>query len=437
MVKECFISLGELNKKWLFYLSFIFIAVFKSLYEKFHDKTTNFFFILFLHFLSFFFNGFIIALYLIIGKITGKKNYLFSDEIFGISEKKEEGEYLSEKQKINNSTNKEKSNKKSDVIKWLFISSLFYAISHILDTFIKTTQVYKSRGGSLISISFLLRIIIIIILSNKLIKYIKIYKHHYVSIIVIFILILIINIYNLIFGEVKKEYKGSLKVFIENLFISCNYVIGAVYLNKSKGNVLLLCFCTSIFIFISIIFLHIIKLMIHDCNIDFFDVENPEEYCKTKNEFKNFYDDFDKFKNINTYFYLFLTFLKEFIKWHIIYFFSPNHFAAISSIEIFLISLIEISNEVNGLPIYLISSLLIIFFIMVYNEMIILRFCGLEKNTKVEISKRAKEENLNIDSILNEEEEEEENQKVEIGNYQIDMNNKPLLLYPIERMDIL
>ena len=62
---------------------------------------------------------------------------------------------------------------------------------------------------------------------------------------------------------------------------------------------------------------------------------------------------------------------------------------------------------------------------MVYNEMIILRFCGLEKNTKVEISKRAKEENLNIDSILNEE-EDEENQNVEIGNYQIDMKNKPL-----------
>ena len=174
--------------------------------------------------------------------------------------------------------------------------------------------------------------------------------------------------------------------------------------------------------FISIILIHIINLMIHDCNKDFFEVVNPEDYCNSKNEFKNFYDDFDKFKNINTYFYFLLTFSKEFIKWHIIYFFSPNHFAAISSIEIFLISLIAI----NGLPIYLISSLLIIFFIMVYNEMIILRFCGLEKNTKVEISKRAKEENLNIDSILNEEEEEGENQKVEIGNYQIDMKNKPL-----------
>ena len=423
MENKCFISLGEVNKKWLLYLSLIIIAFCKSLCENNKDEPINFFFKLFVNFLSFFFNGIIIAIYLIVDKITGKKNYLFSDEIFGINKKEEEGEYLSEKQKINNSTNKENSNKKSEVIKWLFISSVLYVISHILHTYIKTTTAYKSRGGALISISYLFRIIIIIILSNKLIKYIKIYKHHYVSIIVIFILILIINIYNLIFGEVKKEYKGSLKVFIENLFISCNYVIGAVYLNKSKGNVLLLCFFTSILLFIFIISIHIINLMIHECNIGFLEVANEKDYCNIKNEFKNFYDDFDKFKNINTYFYLFLTFLKEINNWYIIYFFSPNHFAAISSIEFFLISIIAISN-VKGLPFYIASSILIIFFIMVYNEMIILRFCGLEKNTKVEIYKRAKEENININSII--EEEEGENQKVEIGNYQIDMKDKPL-----------
>ena len=423
MENKCFISLGEVNKKWLLYLSLIIIAFCKSLCENNKDEPINFFFKLFVNFLSFFFNGIIIAIYLIVDKITGKKNYLFSDEIFGINKKEEEGEYLSEKQKINNSTNKENSNKKSEVIKWLFISSVLYVISHILHTYIKTITAYKSRGGALISISYLFRIIIIIILSNKLIKYIKIYKHHYVSIIVIFILILIINIYNLIFGEVKKEYKGSLKVFIENLFISCNYVIGAVYLNKSKGNVLLLCFFTSILLFIFIISIHIINLMIHECNIGFLEVANEKDYCNIKNEFKNFYDDFDKFKNINTYFYLFLTFLKEINNWYIIYFFSPNHFAAISSIEFFLISIIAISN-VKGLPFYIASSILIIFFIMVYNEMIILRFCGLEKNTKVEISNRAEEENFN--SILNDKEEEGENQKVEIGDYQIDMKDKPL-----------
>lgn len=64
---------------------------------------------------------------------------------------------------------------------------------------------------------------------------------------------------------------------------------------------------------------------------------------------------------------------------------------------------------------------------MVYNEMIILRFYGLETNTKIEISKRAIDENIN--SILKDQEEEEEegeNQKVDIGNYQVDMTDKPL-----------
>ena len=165
-------------------------------------------------------------------------------------------------------------------------------------------------------------------------------------------------------------YKRSLKMFLDNLFTSCNIVVGAVYLNKSKGNVLSLCFCASIFLFISIILFHIINLIIHDCKIDdFFDVdkyENPQnpqnsqksnDYCNSKEEFKNFYDDFDKFKNISIYFYLIFSFFKEIINWYIIYFFSPNHFAAISSIEIFFINLISIKNGFKGLPIYLVSSI--------------------------------------------------------------------------------
>ena len=336
MGKKCFISLGEVNKKWLLYLLILIISLLKNASKSFKENPSNFFFQLFIDFLSYFFNGVIIAIYLIKQKITGKKNYLFSDEIFGTSTKIEEGEYLSEKQKINNLTNKEKSNKKSELIKWLFISSLLYVISHIYYAYIKTTKAYKEKGGSLISIIFLLRIIIIIILSNKLIKYINIYKHHYVSIIAIFILILIINISGFILGEMEK-YKGSFKVFIGNLFISCNIVIGAVYLNKSKGNVLSLCFCTSVFLFIFIILFHIINLIIHDCKMGFLEDDNKNDFCNTK-EFKNFYDDFDKFKNINLYFYLLLNFLNEIIIWYIIYFFSPNHFAAMEKQRIFKIT---------------------------------------------------------------------------------------------------
>ena len=160
--------------------------------------------------------------------------------------------------------------------------------------------------------------------------------------------------------------------------------------------------------------------MIHDCNLDFLDVE-IEDYCNNK-EFLKFYEDFDKFKTIKIYIYMIFTFVHEIIIWYIIYFFSPNHYIAISSIESFFISLITLQKQVNRPAIYFLASLLIVFFIMVYNEMIILNFCGLGRDTKAQIADRAKDENL--DSILNEEEEEEgENQKVEIENYQVDMNN--------------
>jgi hypothetical protein len=342
MEKKCFITFGEVNKKWLLYLAIIIISILKIVSENV-EKENNFYFYLFIKFLALFFNGVIIAIYLIKDKILGKKNYLFSDEIIDNKENKEEGNYLSEKQKIEKSKNQEKLNKKSDGIKWLFISSLIYAIYLILYSFLKTTDSYKNRGGSLISLPFLIRIIIIIKLSNKLIKYIKIYKHHYVSIIAIIILILIINIFGFILGE-NPNLKGIFNAFFVNIFISLNCVFGAVYLNKSKGNALLLCFCTSIFLFILIILFHFINLIIHDCKFQNFDVQNENydeynnEFCKNA-EFRNFYDEFYKFKNLNTYFYMFLTYLKEIIIWYIIYFFSPNHFGQLVLLKPFLLLL--------------------------------------------------------------------------------------------------
>ena len=203
---KCFISFGEVNKKWLLYPLIIIIVVFKSSYE-YYEKENNFYFKLFIDFLSLFLNGVIIAIYLIKDKILGKKNYLFGDELIYNKIKKKEGNCLSAKQEIENSTNNENLNKKLEEKKWLFISSLVYVIFHIFNSYIRTTKVYKNRGGSLISLPFLFRIITMILLSNKLIKYIKIYRHHYVSIIAIIILILIINLTGFIIGD-NHNFKG-------------------------------------------------------------------------------------------------------------------------------------------------------------------------------------------------------------------------------------
>ena len=103
--------------------------------------------------------------------------------------------------------------------------------------------------------------------------------------------------------------------------------------------------------------IHIINLIIQDCSFgNSNDVEDPNTFCNN-NEFKRFYDDFDKFEFLSTYIYLFLTFFRQIINWYIIYIFSPNHYAAISSIEIFFITLITLKKAFNGFIVYIFASL--------------------------------------------------------------------------------
>ena len=168
--KKGLISFGEVNKKWLLFLVFIIIAIFQEINESVKKKNNselkNFYFQLFVNFLSFFLNGIIIAIYLIIYKIYGKKSYLFSEEIIANIEKKEEGNYLTEKQKMENSKNQEKLSQISRSLKWLFISSFVYVITHILYSYMKTTKSYINRKTSLITFPYLIKIISTIILSN-------------------------------------------------------------------------------------------------------------------------------------------------------------------------------------------------------------------------------------------------------------------------------
>ena len=74
----------------------------------------------------------------------------------------------------------------------------------------------------------------------------------------------------------------------------------------------------------------------------------------------------------------------------LIYYFSLNHFGASFPISSILLQFIKKSYSGNELKYpYIAGSLSIIFMSLVYNEFIILKFCGLDKNTKIQIKKRA------------------------------------------------
>ena len=74
----------------------------------------------------------------------------------------------------------------------------------------------------------------------------------------------------------------------------------------------------------------------------------------------------------------------------LIYYFSLNHFGASFPMSSILLQFIKKSYSGKELKYpYIAGSLIIIFMCFVYNEFIILKFCGLNKNTKIQIEKRA------------------------------------------------
>lgn len=282
----------------------------------------------------------------------------------------------------------------------------------------QVTDGYINRGSFLITFSYLLRIISLGIFSHFFIKFIKLYKHHYVSFIFIIITLIIINVSTfLIYKFGKKSW--SFRIFFSEIIFAFSDVLGSIYLNKSEGNIGLLFFITSIFHLIVLIILHIIFSILNTNDVQcdtssFFDIGNSYFFCNNK-KFKYFYDNFNLFGNIFTFLYLFSLISLEIIKWYLIYLFSPNHYGAIYSIySLFITSALfqihnsEILKERRN-PLYLIGCLLISFFVMVYNEIIILRFCGLDKNTKEEIANRAFEESKleEIENNFNNKENEE------------------------------
>lgn len=202
-------------------------------------------------------------------------------------------------------------------------------------------------------------------------------------------------------------------LLISNITTSLEYVLGGLYLNKTEGNIFKLCFFIGIFGFLFLIIIQIIygvSSLNYEDIFYYFDEENKN---KISINFLEFLVNFEK-KDLSSFLKMIINCILYYSQWYIIYNFSPNHLGAIESISNLLLVLLNNNNGVN--PFYIIGSIIIIFMVFVFNEFIILRFCGLEKNTKIEIDKRAAEEEsiYNIDSILDEDFNKEKNNEVDI-----------------------
>ena len=166
------------------------------------------------------------------------------------------------------------------------------------------------------------------------------------------------------------------------------YVYGAKYLSMTNVNIYKLLFFDGIIGMILSELLQIISHFVKNCDkIETFFFEDAP-YCNGK-IIKTMIGSFKGLKNPFNIIYSILLVIIHFCEtwsiWLLIINFSVNHYAAFNSISLFF----NFLNFDDIDPVCILGIIIIFFTVLVYNEIIILKFYNLNKNTAVEISKRS------------------------------------------------
>jgi hypothetical protein len=234
--------------------------------------------------------------------------------------------------------------------------------------------------------------IIFIIILSKIILHYSFFIHQKISIGIIFTCLIIFFIISLIYSknikEVSDVFKNVLYFFLSQLFYSFNDVLSKKFLDLYIEDIYLFLFKKGICGLIPLLLYDIIALTcckgeerpIHGIFFYF------KQLASKSNNFLSFFAD------------LFFGFIWELSLWLTIYYFSPCHFIILDVLGEFsdtMISIIfrdksrikeeyQIEQDITFFTLYPI----IIFFVFVFNEIIILDFCGLSYNTRLFIEKR-------------------------------------------------
>ena len=288
-----------------------------------------------------------------------------------------------------NDYKKEENTRKND-------SSIDYNTAHNNTNINNDNTFVKDRAINLVPLRICLRIILIFIFSWVMLYTERPHRHQVVAL--LFIIIICICVYYI-------EYSMDIIITDENLlnniiitlfqefFFSLDNVIGAKYLSISKGNIYKLLFfngtCGIIMIIIlnfSTSFFHCSRLAIDD------------KFCKDSDDklrfIFNINSDLGKILRIGSSFIL--TIVEMACTWSLIFYQTINHLSVACSIHLifrFLIGRVDDDiDKTYHIIIGIISLILICFMTLFFNEVIIIRYFGLEKNTTKEIELRAIED---------------------------------------------
>ena len=267
---------------------------------------------------------------------------------------------------------------------------------------------------------WILDIIYVCILSY-FILHIKLYRHQYFSVIIIVLLGIALNAINLFGKNIFNVINFILVIIIETQY-ALNIVINKHLMDNLFCTAYEVCFFEGFFCLIS----SIICLYIFTNK----EMKIGEINYKNKKYIDNFYHYFEYFNIKELCGFLFQAFI------HL-----TSYLLCLLTIKyytVFHIFIILIFDEFNffehdfkdwKIYIMIILYFIITFMILVFNEIIEINCCDLEKNTKRNIMKRASSDILDCGAIIDEEsseikiENENEEDTVEIGQYKFDFPN--------------
>jgi hypothetical protein len=364
-----------------------------------------------------------------ISKEFGNIGILPSDDDKLYSVEKKETKGLSQKEIVLNEIERRRKNKLRLEIFYLIISSIIdsisiftYLVSYAILTnnnpngyqkeenteiddlnFNNTTHndtninsdnnLIKDKAINLIPFRICLRIILIFIFSWAILKTQRPHRHQVVAL--LFTIIICICVYYL-------EYSMDIIILEENLlnnllltlfqefFFSLDNVIGAKYLSISKGNIYKLLFFNGTFGIIMIIILSFSTSLLHCSKLSI-----DDKFCKDNDDKLRFIFNInsDLMKLIRFGGSLILTIVEMACTWSLVFYQTINHLSLACSLHLIFRFLIgRVDANTNNIIIGIISFILIFFMTLLFNEVIIIRFFGLEKNTTKEIELRAIED---------------------------------------------
>ena len=260
----------------------------------------------------------------------------------------------------------------------------YYFINAFLD-FIATILLFAFCLEVQISM-YIFDLLIICLVSHFIFK-IKIYRHHYFSVVLIIITGIILDIIAGHFNNISENFINIIIKFILEIIIVCYAMFVKFTMDKTFCSAYELCFWTG---FINFFFL-IIAFFISK------EIKFVEDY--------KIFDHFNEFEIKDLFIFIIIMICKLLYNlfarislknsnisyWMII--------AIVNELGPYVVNLIDPDSESSiMIQIIIIFGLLLMFFItFIFNEFIEINCLGLERNTKKNINERAQLEQVNID----------------------------------------